>query len=197
MDHPHICELRKLATSRDTDPGLRAQLVTMLDAYERRGRWVNEARRERDTARAEADRLREQLRCVRLENERLHEGLRIAGAARTATPLTEEQRDDLSDLIMPKGTPIWSDEEELAAGHFGHTTLAWWADTLGHPSAHPGCCKTCGCATTCLFGAFYNSLVDTVLRELYRVGALVIPAAPDVAAGDATTERAEVRNAES
>ncbi len=89
--------------------------------------------------------------------------------------MTEDERDDLLDRILPKGTPIWADQEELDAGHFQQADLKWWADVLGHPKAHPGCCKQCGCATTCMFGAFYDAAINTVLRELDRIGALRTP----------------------
>jgi hypothetical protein len=88
--------------------------------------------------------------------------------------LSEEQRDDLRDLILQKGTIIWADEEELDTFGPGKD-LSWWFDTLGHASAHPGCCKACGCCTSCMLSVFYGSVVDTTLRELARIDALRIP----------------------
>lgn len=90
--------------------------------------------------------------------------------------MTEDERDDLRDRIMPTGTPIWADEEELTSGRFGtNATLDWWFENLGHGGSHPGCCKSCGCCISCMLGSFYNSVVDTTLRELDRVGALRPP----------------------
>jgi hypothetical protein len=86
--------------------------------------------------------------------------------------MTEEERDDLTDLL-PADAPIWGDEEELP--HFGHANLRWWLEAVGHPRAHPGCCKTCGCATTCMASAFHESVVATTLRQLDAIGALVKP----------------------
>lgn len=86
--------------------------------------------------------------------------------------LTEEQRDVLIDLL-PAGMTLWADDEELP--HFADRTWAWWRETLGHPKAHTACCKACGCATTCLLGAFYDAVVSSVVRELDRLGALRTP----------------------
>lgn len=86
--------------------------------------------------------------------------------------MTEEERYDISDLL-PADAPIWEDEEELP--HFGHATLRWWLDTLGHPKAHRGCCKACGCCTTCMAGAFHQAVVTTTIRQLDAIGALVKP----------------------
>jgi hypothetical protein len=52
------------------------------------------------------------------------------------------------------------------AGPDSEATLRRWV--AGGAHAQPG-------SPTCLLGAFHNSLVDTVLRELDRVGALVVP----------------------
>jgi hypothetical protein len=60
--------------------------------------------------------------------------------------------------------PIWADDDELAAGHFLDRNLASWLDALGHPKAHPGCCKFCGCATTCLARAFHEAVLMTAAR---------------------------------
>ena len=88
--------------------------------------------------------------------------------------MTEDERLDLLDLL-PEDAPIWADDEELPT--FGaRATLSWWLDTVGHPKAHPACCKTCGCATTCMAGAFYDAVVMTTIRELDKIGALVKPA---------------------
>ena len=86
--------------------------------------------------------------------------------------MTEDERLDLWDLL-PEDAPIWADEEELPL--FGHANLHWWLEAVGHPSAHPGCCKTCGCATTCMAGAFYDAVITTTLRRLDAIGALVKP----------------------
>lgn len=88
--------------------------------------------------------------------------------------MTEEERDDLIDLI-PHGMTVWADEEELE--DFRHATLAWWREVLGHQASGPthSCCKSCGCGGTCLLGAFENALVTTVVRELDKIGALRRP----------------------
>lgn len=89
--------------------------------------------------------------------------------------MTEEERLDIWDLL-PDDPAIWADDEELP--HFGHANLRWWLDVLGHPKAHRGCCKACGCCTTCMAGAFHQAVVTTTLRELDRIGALVKPEKP-------------------
>jgi hypothetical protein len=83
----------------------------------------------------------------------------------------ETLRDRLEDLL-PRDMVIWGDDDELAAFPW---TLRKWLDVLGHEKAHPGCCKACGCATTCMAGAFYTSTVTSVLRELDKLGALCEP----------------------
>ncbi|MEU9670366.1 hypothetical protein AB0E25_33295 [Streptomyces bobili] len=91
--------------------------------------------------------------------------------------MTEEERDDLIDLL-PKGMTVWSDEEELQ--DFRHATLPWWRDALAHPPSGPthSCCKSCGCGGTCLLGAFEDALITSVVRELDRIGALKKPDTP-------------------
>jgi hypothetical protein len=85
--------------------------------------------------------------------------------------VTEDERDDLIDLL-PKDMAIWDDEDEIIAGHAADLDLTWWMNAIGHPKAHPGCCKSCGCATTCMAGAFHAALVSSVVGELDRIGAL-------------------------
>lgn len=92
--------------------------------------------------------------------------------------MTEEERDDILDLL-PRRFTLWSDEQEIPGWAEGRD-YAWWSEQLGHPKAHPGCCATCGCAITCMLGAFYHAVVDSLMRELDRVGALRPPAAPDM-----------------
>lgn len=88
--------------------------------------------------------------------------------------MSEEQRDRIDDLLKMGEKVIWSDDEELE--HFGHATAEWWAvEGFGHPRAHRGCCKTCGCATTCTFWAFFEATVSSTLRELDRLGLLKAP----------------------
>lgn len=77
--------------------------------------------------------------------------------------MTEEERDAVYDLI-PSGMWIWGDDEERP--HFSDADWEWWRNVLGHPKAHPGCCKTCGCATSCLLSVFYDAMISSVLREL-------------------------------
>jgi hypothetical protein len=86
--------------------------------------------------------------------------------------MTPEERYDIADLL-PEGMQIWNDDEELEA--FPGRDRVWWSNALGHPRAHRGCCRTCGCATTCLLAAYHDALVMTVIRELDRVGALRKP----------------------
>lgn len=89
--------------------------------------------------------------------------------------MSEEERDDLIDRL-PVDMPLWPDEEELARGHFTDRDWAWWRDTLGHPYATGhGFCRTCGPATPCLLGVFYDSVISSVIRELARLGALRKP----------------------
>jgi hypothetical protein len=85
--------------------------------------------------------------------------------------VNEEERDAVADLL-PTGTPLWDFEDE--AEHFAHATLDWWMDQLGHGPQSPThlCCKSCGCGTTCLAGAFYEATVSTVLREVDKLGLL-------------------------
>jgi hypothetical protein len=88
--------------------------------------------------------------------------------------MTEEERDEIEDLLAYRyDIPIWEDEQELP--HFSHANLIWWLEAMGHPKAHRGCCKTCGCATTCMASAFYDAVVATTLRQLDSIGALVKP----------------------
>ncbi|MFE1767253.1 hypothetical protein ACFW81_23920 [Streptomyces angustmyceticus] len=86
--------------------------------------------------------------------------------------MDEEERDNLIDLL-PSDFAIWDFEDELP--QFNHATWSWWRERLGHPKAHRGCCKTCGCATTCMASAFHDALVSSVVRELGRIGALKNP----------------------
>lgn len=89
--------------------------------------------------------------------------------------MSEEQRDDLIDLL-PTGMRIWDDESEIGHLHSPQGAAQWWHDMLGHTRAHRGCCKACGCATTCLLAAFHDALIATVVRELDRLGVLHQPA---------------------
>lgn len=86
--------------------------------------------------------------------------------------LTQDERLDLIDQL-PTDMTIWDDDQELT--HFADRDYRWWRDALGHPRAHPGCCEICGCATTCLLGAFHDAVVAAVVRELNRLGALRKP----------------------
>ncbi len=86
--------------------------------------------------------------------------------------LTEDERLDLIDRL-PADMNIWNDDDELDV--FTGRDRTWWAEALGHPAAHRGCCKTCGCATTCLHDAYHDALVATVIRELNKLGALRVP----------------------
>ncbi|PRX91936.1 hypothetical protein [Allonocardiopsis opalescens] len=92
--------------------------------------------------------------------------------------LTEEQRDDLIDQL-PDGMTLWGDDSEIAADWFTPYDYEKWLEILGHPRAHPGCCKTCGCATTCVLGTFYDAVVSSVVRELDKLGAIQVPTGKD------------------
>lgn len=83
--------------------------------------------------------------------------------------MTEEERDAVIDLI-PSGMIVWSDDEELS--WFPNRNYDEWRDILGHPRAHRSCCKTCGCAGTCLLGAFYDAVIASTVRELDKIGLL-------------------------
>lgn len=84
--------------------------------------------------------------------------------------MTEEERDALIDRLPTDTMILWPDDEELS--WFPNRNYEEWRDILGHPRAHSGCCKTCGCAGTCLLGAFFDSVVSSVIRELDKLGAL-------------------------
>jgi len=60
--------------------------------------------------------------------------------------------------------PIWADDEELEEGLFLDRDFNSWMNALGHPKAHPGCCRTCGCATTCTARAFGEAVWMTAAR---------------------------------
>lgn len=91
-------------------------------------------------------------------------------------PMTEEQRDDLIDLL-PDDMHIWDAEEEIPRGFGGD--FAWWSGHLGHPRSPRGFCTACGRGGTCLASAFHDALVSSVVRELDRLGALRQPATVD------------------
>ena len=81
----------------------------------------------------------------------------------------EDRRLDLIDRL-PKDMVIWDDDDEVPA--FADRDLSWWLKVLGHDRAHTACCTACGCATTCMAGLFYESVVMSVVRELDKLGAL-------------------------
>lgn len=87
--------------------------------------------------------------------------------------MTPDERYDLIDLL-PDDMVIWDDDEELSAFPWD---LRKWLDVLGHKKAHPGCCKACGCATTCMASAFHEALITSVVRELDKLGVLHAPSA--------------------
>lgn len=89
--------------------------------------------------------------------------------------MTEDERDDIHDLL-PKDMILWSDDDELSWWKDDPWTFSKWRRVLEHEPAHPGCCKTCGCAASCMLNVFYGSVVDSVIRELDRIGALRKPA---------------------
>jgi len=88
--------------------------------------------------------------------------------------MNEEKRDAVYDLI-PKDMVVWDSENELE--HFVHADMNWWMDQLGHAAKSPthSCCNRCGCATTCLAGAFAEALISSVIRELDKIGLLKSP----------------------
>ncbi|MFD9950864.1 hypothetical protein ACFWYW_59100 [Nonomuraea sp. NPDC059023] len=94
-----------------------------------------------------------------------------AAAEAIGRAMTEDERCDLIDLL-PDGMVIWDDESELDAFPWG---LRRWLDVLGHRKKHTACCEACGCATTCMAGAFHDALVSSVVRELDKLGALRQP----------------------
>lgn len=85
--------------------------------------------------------------------------------------MNEDDRDDIYDKLPLTEMKIWPNDDELE--RFGKDIYEW-AEMIGHPRHSPThyCCKTCGCATTCTFGLFFDSLVSTVLRETDRLGHL-------------------------
>lgn len=89
--------------------------------------------------------------------------------------MTKEERDDLIELL-PSDMILWGDDEELDWWRDNPWTLQKWRRVLGHELAHPGCCKKCGCATSCELGVFYDGVVSSVIRELDHIGALKKPA---------------------
>lgn len=87
--------------------------------------------------------------------------------------MTEDERFDIEDLL-PKSYPIWADEEEIP-GWAEKFNYGYWMETLGHPTARRGCCKMCGCATSCSLGVFHEAMVTSVIRELDKLGLLRSP----------------------
>lgn len=83
----------------------------------------------------------------------------------------EDRMLNIWDMI-PENIPIWPYGDELANGHFTHTTWEWWRETLSHPrySDTHRCCKTCGCATSCLLSTFCDAVTATAIRELLKAG---------------------------
>lgn len=90
--------------------------------------------------------------------------------------MSEDDRDDIFDMLKITEMVIWEGDEEL--GHFAHANLKWWMDEcLRHPHADGhGYCHTCGPATTCMAGAFTDSLASSVIRRLDELGLLRTPA---------------------
>lgn len=85
--------------------------------------------------------------------------------------MNADDRLDLEDLL-PANMILWGDDDELGGWPDDPWTWKKWRDVLGHPKAHPGCCRTCGCATSCLLTVFYSSVVTSVIRELDALGLL-------------------------
>lgn len=85
--------------------------------------------------------------------------------------MTEDERDDLIDRL-PDDMILWAVDDELDWWQGDPWTYAKWREVLGHPRAHPGCCRTCGCCTSCTLGVFYDGVVSSVVRELDKLGAL-------------------------
>ena len=88
--------------------------------------------------------------------------------------LSDDEVYHISDLL-PQDLNLWGDLEE-GRTHFTGRDYQWWRDVLGHPKAHPGCCKTCGCAASCMLGVFHDAVVTAVIAELGRIS--VIPGLP-------------------
>lgn len=83
---------------------------------------------------------------------------------------TDDELYHISDLL-PNDLNLWGDLDE-GRTHFTGRDYTWWRDVLNHPKAHRGCCKTCGCATTCMLSAFHEAVVMSVIQELARVGVI-------------------------
>lgn len=88
--------------------------------------------------------------------------------------MTEDERDDIYDLL-PDDMVIWSFDDELE--HFSHADRRWWMEVLGHERSgeNHSCCKKCGCATTCIAGAFHQAMIASTIRELDKLGLLRHP----------------------
>lgn len=84
---------------------------------------------------------------------------------------SQDERYDIFDLLPVTTMKIWEGDDERE--QFGKTIFEW-AEIIGHPrhSETHNCCKTCGCATTCMYGLFFESLIETVIFELDRLGRL-------------------------
>lgn len=85
-------------------------------------------------------------------------------------PISDDEIYHITDLL-PEDFTLWSDLEEGRA-HFADRGYGWWREELGHPKAHRGCCKACGCAASCMLAVFYDSVVLGVIRELARIGVI-------------------------
>lgn len=86
--------------------------------------------------------------------------------------MTQDERDAVYDQLPLTTMPIWTDDEELPPDPERFGLTYWMEEVLGHPKAHPGCCRTCGCCTTCMARAFFDATVNSVLRELDLLGLL-------------------------
>jgi hypothetical protein len=88
----------------------------------------------------------------------------------TEPALSDDQVFHIYDLL-PDDLNLRPNPEE-GRTHFTGRNYDWWRDILGHPKAHPGCCKACGCATSCLLGVFHEGAITAAIQELGRIGVI-------------------------
>jgi hypothetical protein len=82
--------------------------------------------------------------------------------------VNEEQRNDLFDRLPEHFKIVEADEDLLRTPG----TKKSWAEALGHELDDGGRCRTCGRGQSCIFHAFYDAVVASVIRELDKLGHL-------------------------
>jgi hypothetical protein len=68
-------------------------------------------------------------------------------------------------------------EAEILAGRFvtdpdGHPLTGdadYWRTEIGHPLSGHGYCRTCGPATSCLFGVYVDAVIETAVRRAVKL----------------------------